>query len=80
MGLLNVAVMRVLVATPVTAGLLAKGAVADTLGASVTTWPAPKIGSLLPPQAAMSQDDDRASNHGRVRELNVDVRIKGTPV
>ncbi len=80
MGLLNVAVMRVLVATPVTTGFLAKGAVAVTLGASLTNWPTPKIGSLLPPQAAMTRDDQRASHHGRVRVLNVEVRIKGAPV
>jgi hypothetical protein len=77
MGLLNVAVMRVLTATPVTTGLLAKGAVADTLGVSASSWSKPKMGSLLPPQAVTRRKDVRASIQEVVRVLGMKVRMKG---
>jgi hypothetical protein len=76
MDLLNVAVMRVLVATPVTTGLLAKGAVADTLGGWDVMGPEPKMGSLLPPHAVMKRTLARASDQGALPLQSLNVRIK----
>jgi hypothetical protein len=61
-ALLNVAVMRVLVATPVTTGTRAKGAVALTLGTSAMPPFKPRMGSLPPPQAVIASVETRASN------------------
>jgi hypothetical protein len=76
MGLLKVTVTSVLVATPVTAGLLAKGAVADTLGGRDVMGPEPKMGSLLPPHAVMKRTLTRASDQGALRLHRLNVRIK----
>jgi hypothetical protein len=76
MGLLKVTVTSVLVATPVTARLLAKGAVADTLGGWDVMGPEPKMGSLLPPHAVMKKTLARASDQGALPLQSLNVRIK----
>jgi hypothetical protein len=53
-GWLNVALTSVLVATPVTAGVLAAGDVDKTVG-RVPTLGAPRIGSMPPPQPARNR-------------------------
>ena len=49
-ALVKAAVTRVFMATPVTTGFWAAGAVALTRGARPTLPPRPKIGAWLPPQ------------------------------
>lgn len=74
--MLKVAVMRVLMATPVTTGVRANGAVALTLGVRALCAGMPKMGSLLPPHAVISSVDNKARHHGTVPIQNLKVRIK----
>jgi hypothetical protein len=77
MALLKVAVTKVLIATPVTAGLRANGAVALTLGASAVPLLTPKMGSLLPPQALMSKADEKTNTQVMVLARKVEGCIRG---
>lgn len=63
-GLLNVAVTRLFVATPVTTGVRATGDVAVTVGAMPTPG-LPRIGSSPPPHPAIKVSRDPQSNARR---------------
>ena len=67
-GLLKVALTTALVAMPVNAGELAAGDVDETIGC-VPTLGAPRIGSVLPPQAASNKVTSAATQPRGEREV-----------